>query len=534
MKQIASFCTLVLFSGVVLIYLWWGRFHYYHTYLLAFTYLTCGLIVLIGHLLFRDSRKSLGLRLDNWCEAAKWYGALTLTCGLLTLGCGFILGEFGTLDAESLIVYFLWAGIQQYFLQNVFRLRAESLLGLQTEGKGISATGVLSALIAAAFFGLFHLPNMLLAILTALGGFVWCLVFSRVPNLFGAWLSQAVLGSLLIFFFKQGMLDNFQVGAPGYRYEYYGKGVVVGAGYDGESRPLVVTAPGPDRDQGSQIRVFTPEGALLHHWEAFPELNYSARFAVGDLGYTAGDEIAVAPGPGAPNPATIRIFGVDGELLSEFTVEEFTRGYGAWVTIACGKLYVSPGPGPLAKQMIVELDSSGTILRKWDVSGNGLHNGLKSAVLCRSCEATDDCSREAVKLMAWGTEIAVNPSKVLALDLITNQLTTFETLPTTYGLNASIVQVAPDKNGLAVCPGPLKGYPAWVKVFSLDQTPEVIHDIAPYDDPSACGANLAAVDIDRDGTDELVMGEGVGKDRPSTVRIVRLDGTIVRSWNAYP
>jgi hypothetical protein len=41
------------------------------------------------------------------------------------------------------------------------------------------------------------------------------------------------------------------------------------------------------------------------------------------------------------------------------------------------------------------------------------------------------------------------------------------------------------------------------------------------------------VDIDGDGLDEVVLGEGIGPGRPSRVRIYRLDRQVVADWEAY-
>ena len=92
------------------------------------------------------------------------------------------------------------------------------------------------------FSRFFHLPNIPLVIASFLGALVWCLLFIRVPSFPGAWLSQAILTGCLILFFKHGFLNQFQVGKPGHRYEYYGGGVNVAGGYD-SNRETVCGGP---------------------------------------------------------------------------------------------------------------------------------------------------------------------------------------------------------------------------------------------------------------------------------------------------
>ena len=79
---------------------------------------------------------------------------------------------------------------------------------------------------------------------------------------------------------------------------------------------------------------------------AFEALDFSGEIAVGELGLSPGNEIAVSPGPGNENPPRVRIFDSAGMLLNEFEVPSLDWGYGLWISIGCGKLYLTPGPAP--------------------------------------------------------------------------------------------------------------------------------------------------------------------------------------------
>ena len=125
----------------------------------------------------------------------------------------------------------------------------------------------------------------------------------------------------------------------------------------------------------------------------------------------------------------------------------------------------------------------------------------------------------------------MNPSDVIRVDLKGGASKRIETLPTTFGANVCTILRGGSRQGFAVAPGPLKGYPPWVRVFDLDGA--MVSEFVAYDDEGACGANLGSVDVDGDGTDELIVGDGVGTSLPGKVRIHRLDGTLVAQWEAY-
>ena len=73
----------------------------------------------------------------------------------------------------ALLLYPLWAMVQQYLFQGFFSNRAKMCLGNR------EAAAVLAGLV----FGFLHWPNAPLAIGAALWGFVWTRVYLLYPNL---------------------------------------------------------------------------------------------------------------------------------------------------------------------------------------------------------------------------------------------------------------------------------------------------------------------------------------------------------------
>jgi hypothetical protein len=327
-------------------------------------------------------------------------------------------------------------------------------------------------------------------------------------------------------FFKHGALNQFEVGRAGYRFDLYGSGVKVAAGYDRNGAPLVATLPGPDRGVLAEVRRFTADGRLLAKWIAFPEFGFSGEIAVGDLGFGPGDEIAVTPGPGRENPPIIRVFDDAGVLLRELRPLGLSNGYGASVAIHRRLLYVSPGPGPSAPQTVLVLRANGQQIGTYSFSQLGLVNGIRAIGYggAGSSELPEG-------LLLWGSPISVNSSRVYVYRLSDRSLRSVETIGTTFGANLTLLAVAQRGPGFAVAAGPLCGYPPLVGLFTLEGT-RVEQFVAP-DASSACGANVAAVDLDGDGREELVIGEGVGPARPALVRICRQDGKQIGRWQAY-
>jgi len=240
--------------------------------------------------------------------------------------------------------------------------------------------------------------------------------------------------------------------------------------------------------------------------------------------------VAVAPGPGPNNPPRVRIFDLQGNLLDQFEAENLDRGYGAWLSIHCGKLYVSPGPGPGRPQQVLEFSPQGQLLRKWEFNDLGLVNGLRAAALCSDPVGAPH-ERQASSLLMWASDISTNPSTLFLYDIARKSVRSLETLSTTFGINATLVRLADKGLGVGVAPGPLQGYPPLVLVVDLEG--EKLWEFGAFEDPEAYGSNIAAVDIDGDGLDEVVLGEGIGLGRPSRVRIYRLNGQPVADWEAY-
>ena len=165
----------------------------------------------------------------------------------------------------------------------------------------------------------------------------------------------------------------------------------------------------------------------------------------------------MAAGPGSRNPPLIQVFGPSGKLLKEIDRALPNAGYGAWVAVGCGRIYAAPGPGPGNPRVILELSPDGRILSRRELD-HGLENGIRATVA-----GPQNCSR----LLAWGSPVSVNESRVFLCDMKGNTLDWFDTFPTTFGINLTTLRLGSGQPGLAVTPGPLEGYPPLVLMLDL-------------------------------------------------------------------
>ena len=506
-----AFLSLTSASILVFGYLWWGRFQYFHSAYLTGVQIGIVLLIVGNHWYFRDSLSKLGIRIDNLAQALRLVLPVTGFTALVVLLAAALAGEYRLERWGDLLIYLPWALIQQHGLQNFLFRRFQTV----APHAGLALAG------AVVLFALFHLPNLPLMAATLLGGALWCGFFRKVPNLLAVSLSHALLAALVLVFFKFSLFNQFQIGRPGQRYEAFGDGVLVASGYDAAGAGFIATLPGHDRGRTSLVRVFSPNGNLLREWVAFEGHEFSGNLAVGDLGYQEGDEIVVAPGPAPGNPSLIRVFDSSGKRLSEFEVP--SSGYGVGLAVGNNNIVVTPGPAPGHPAQVMEYLPEGQLIRSWNFGELEFQNSIRALIL--------EDAKEGNALVLWGTPIPTNPSQILLFQEPSQSFRRWDTYGTTYGLSVSPIHLEDDSQALATLPGPLSGYRADLKVF--DRLGRELYNFLAHEDPAACGGNLSTVDLNGDGRDEVVVGEGICPGRPPTVRIMDLDGRLLHQWDAY-
>jgi membrane protease YdiL (CAAX protease family) len=146
----------------------------------------------------------IGFRFDNFVTAARLLILPTAAAVLVIIVVGWTLNQ-SLLSApwrNRFLLLPIWALVQQYALNGFINRRAQLVLG----------KGVKSIVLVALIFGLLHLPNPLLAVLTFIGGLIWAFAYQRYANLFALAISHSILSITLALAISSKWLDNLRVG----------------------------------------------------------------------------------------------------------------------------------------------------------------------------------------------------------------------------------------------------------------------------------------------------------------------------------
>jgi membrane protease YdiL (CAAX protease family) len=167
--------------------------------LLAIGFMIC------SHWYRGESLQAIGFRLDNFVAAVRILLLPTLAAVIVILILGWALSgsAFVLRPLRShLLLLPLWALFQQYALQGFINRRLQTALG----------TGFKVTLLVGLLFGLLHLPNPLLALLTFLGGLIWAGVYQRQPNLLALGISHSLASLTLALAIPPNLINSLRAG----------------------------------------------------------------------------------------------------------------------------------------------------------------------------------------------------------------------------------------------------------------------------------------------------------------------------------
>jgi hypothetical protein len=192
-----------VYAGILL-YIWRWQAAYPRAWI--------GLLVMVlaSHIAHHDRLSEMGLTLAGLRASARI--ALPLAMILFVPAVAYALAsrKLLILPLSSNAVaafgfYGAWCVVQQYLMQSYFYRRLMSL----------SNDRHLTSAIVALMFGAAHLPNPVLTVVTALGGFLLAEIFARHRNIYPLALAQTVGGFLVAALSPASLIHNMRVG-PGY------------------------------------------------------------------------------------------------------------------------------------------------------------------------------------------------------------------------------------------------------------------------------------------------------------------------------
>ena len=170
--------------------------------------LALGLMIL-SHLVYRETPKDLGFRLDNFWASFRVTLIPTIAVLILMPIFTWVSGFAFTIRPlqARLLLLPVWALFQQYALQSYINRRMQIVMG----------QNMLCVLIVALIFAFLHLPNPVLTGLTFVGGLVWAWIYQREPNLFTLSISHTICSLVASICLPPALINNLRVG-----FKYFG------------------------------------------------------------------------------------------------------------------------------------------------------------------------------------------------------------------------------------------------------------------------------------------------------------------------
>ena len=168
-------------------------------------------LMLLSHVLHRETAASLGFGLRNLCDCVReLLPALTLLALVLLSG-GILLRTVRQIGSEravlSLAAYLPWGLAQQYALNGYFLNRLDALMSRRA-----------APLVAAAALSCAHAPNWFLMGVTFVLGYCSTRIYQRYPNLYFLGMAHATVGFLLFLVVPDSISHHLRVGPAWFKW----------------------------------------------------------------------------------------------------------------------------------------------------------------------------------------------------------------------------------------------------------------------------------------------------------------------------
>ena len=172
----------------------------------AYGALAVAIALLLAYCFVRDgySAWELGFRAENFFRVLLDLipFLLLFVAAMLLVGQAARSAKFQSRFFSMLAVVPFWAIFQQYMLLAFANRRLRVLLG----------TGKAATIATAALFAILHLPNPVLMVATAIGGYVWTWEYERRPNILANAITHGIASAFLANMLPHWILKNMVVG----------------------------------------------------------------------------------------------------------------------------------------------------------------------------------------------------------------------------------------------------------------------------------------------------------------------------------
>jgi len=277
----------------------------------------------------------------------------------------------------------------------------------------------------------------------------------------------------------------------------------------------------------NKIQILSPPGKLFKEFLADNnKYKEGLKFASGDVDGNGTNEIVVANGFGGQ--PIVRIFDVKGKLKSQFVAYDLKSKAG--VNVAVGdvdgdlknEIITSPGFG--AEPLIKIFDYQGKLKKQFLAYDQRFRGGVNVAV----GDVSGDSLADIVTTPGYGggphLRIWSGQGKLQSQFMVYDQ--NFRG-----GVNLAVGNIDGrfEHNKAEIIVAPMEGLSPQVKIF--DNYGVVKKQFMAYDSKFKNGVNLAAGDVNNDGSAEIITGAGPGG--APHVRVFSPAGEILESFYAY-
>ncbi len=308
----------------------------------------------------------------------------------------------------------------------------------------------------------------------------------------------------------------------------------------------IIVGHGPGKRNNGLVKVMKSDGSETGVEFFAHKYTYGVNVAAGDINCDGVDEVITAPGPGPKNPAKIKIFDKNGNHLRNLIITAF-KNYKYGANVASGDFNgdgyhevvagVGAVPGNPAYVKVFVYDTtkkkminSGIKLLAYDrkygvrvAAGDVDDDGIDEII---TAPGPDEFSK-GVLIKIW----EVNTSS--GIGQWSASLSYKYTVKSRHRYSVSIT--SGDINGdgydeVIAGEGPYYNVPDKIKVF--DRNGEIVSKFRAYIGRHYA-ANMASDDIDNDGVAEIIVGAGPHKRKKGIVKIYNANGVRQARFTAF-